>query len=164
MGVWSCAACTFLNEDDALASCQVCHAVRVVRCAKCRLEIKCVHSLSYGVSVYRWTAHTLCTCFFQQQHRHGSRLRVAGQVFHPDCFVCTACAKPFPTPKFSMKDGDPYHSACLPTAPEVLCAQCFKTIGCVVWTGCSTCTRGFAVCSQPWGYVAVCALKGAALA
>lgn len=61
----------------------------------------------------------------------GPRLTVSGQLYHPDCFVCKACHKPFPTHQFMIKDGDAYHSACLPQEPVVICAKCRQTIGCV---------------------------------
>lgn len=42
MAAWSCDACAFRNDDDALAACTVCNAVRVLTCPKCRKDIKCV--------------------------------------------------------------------------------------------------------------------------
>lgn len=68
-----------------------------------------------------------CVCLCDD--RFGPRLRVAGQTYHPDCFTCTACRKPFPTNKFSLKDGVPYHAECLPKAPVVPCTQCGVDIG-----------------------------------
>uniref|UniRef100_K3WFM1 LIM zinc-binding domain-containing protein n=1 Tax=Globisporangium ultimum (strain ATCC 200006 / CBS 805.95 / DAOM BR144) TaxID=431595 RepID=K3WFM1_GLOUD len=100
MTAWSCASCTFLNDNEALAQCAVCNAIRVVSCAKCRQDIK-----------------------------FGPRLRVHGATYHPDCFNCTACHKTFPTNKFSVKDGKPYHSECLPKEPVILCAKCFEELG-----------------------------------
>lgn len=52
MAAWSCDACTFRNEDDARASCQVCNAVRVVTCPKCRKDIKCVAMRSLRTCYY----------------------------------------------------------------------------------------------------------------
>lgn len=40
--VWSCAACTVRNENDAQVTCGVCNAIRVLECPTCHGEIKCV--------------------------------------------------------------------------------------------------------------------------
>lgn len=48
MTAWSCDACAFLNDDEALAACHVCNAVRVVSCAKCHGDIKYVALRAYA--------------------------------------------------------------------------------------------------------------------
>lgn len=74
----------------------------------------------------------LCGCVLRcGTRRAGPRLRVSGELYHPDCFTCTACHQPFPTPKFSIKDGKPFHAECVPKAPVVPCTACHCDIGCV---------------------------------
>lgn len=68
-------------------------------------------------------------------NRNGPRLTVSDKLYHPDCFVCKQCRKPFPTHQFMIKDGDAYHPKCLPVeaAVTVACAKCHHDIGCVVF-------------------------------
>lgn len=60
---------------------------------------------------------SLCPC------SSGSRLNVNGQTYHPDCFVCAGCKKPFPSGQFKIKDGKFFHDECL-QIPVVTCAGC----------------------------------------
>lgn len=72
-------------------------------------------------------------CALVATHRSGPRLTVSEKLYHPDCFVCKQCRKPFPTHQFLIKDGDAYHPNCLPveTVVTATCAKCHHDIGCV---------------------------------
>ncbi|BFU18662.1 LIM domain containing protein [Entamoeba histolytica HM-1:IMSS-B] len=51
-----------------------------------------------------------------------------GKTYHSECFVCTKCSKPFPTPSFFQKDGNPYCEECYKEECAAKCSNCGKPI------------------------------------
>ncbi|MBO5345006.1 MAG: hypothetical protein J6A51_03835 [Clostridia bacterium] len=55
-------------------------------------------------------------------------LNALGKSYHQACFNCTRCHKPFATPSFFQKDGEPYCEVCYKEAVAVKCGGCGKPI------------------------------------
>eukprot|EP01111_Echinosteliopsis_oligospora_P009335 TRINITY_DN2720_c0_g1_i3.p1 TRINITY_DN2720_c0_g1~~TRINITY_DN2720_c0_g1_i3.p1 ORF type:complete len:679 (-),score=128.88 TRINITY_DN2720_c0_g1_i3:71-2107(-) len=43
----------------------------------------------------------------------GATLKALDAIWHPECFVCTACKKQFGKMGYTLEDGRPYHATCL---------------------------------------------------
>lgn len=59
----------------------------------------------------------------------GTWTNALGKKFHPDCFVCTGCHRPFAGQTFSVKDGEPFHEACAVEIFHPDCSHCGRKIG-----------------------------------
>eukprot|EP01013_Petalomonas_cantuscygni_P015826 TRINITY_DN3273_c0_g1_i2.p1 TRINITY_DN3273_c0_g1~~TRINITY_DN3273_c0_g1_i2.p1 ORF type:complete len:293 (+),score=16.46 TRINITY_DN3273_c0_g1_i2:83-961(+) len=53
----------------------------------------------------------------------GTCIRALNTTWHPTCFVCAGCDRPFDG-VYSNASGRPYHQECLPPASAVTCARC----------------------------------------
>jgi hypothetical protein len=67
--------------------------------------------------------------------------------WHENCFTCERCRQPFKAMKFVLKDGKPYHSACVKEAfgrkcylcAQLLEGQCVKVENNVAHARCFVC-------------------------
>ncbi len=58
----------------------------------------------------------------------GSYLHALGAVWHPEHFVCTACARPIGNTSFQLHQDAPYHAECYNQQIAPRCAYCGKPL------------------------------------
>ncbi len=58
----------------------------------------------------------------------GSYLQALGAVWHPEHFVCFACARPIGNTKFQLHQGAPYHVNCYREQFSLRCVYCDKPL------------------------------------
>jgi hypothetical protein len=58
----------------------------------------------------------------------GSYVTALGATWHPEHFVCAACARPFADGQFTIHEGAPYHIACYEQRFAPRCAYCGKPL------------------------------------
>ena len=96
-------------------------------------------SFQKGDSYYERDGIPLCERHFFQRHgdichkcneviKDGTVVNAMGHCWHPHCFTCTKCDKPFPSLRFFREEGRPYCEDCYMDDFCERCAGCGEAV------------------------------------
>lgn len=98
----------------------------IIWCGKCSDE-RLVKIIIYPIVHSNFSTHSKSIfCGKCNQKIIGYQIEEFGKFFHPDCFVCHTCSKPFKDGKFIAKGNNPICLNC--SAAAYVCRICNNTI------------------------------------
>ena len=133
---FGCAAC--LEEHERIRSSPSALQIAAEGASKDTME-ELKLSFVKGDSYYERDGIPLCERHFFQRHgdichkcneviKDGTVVNAMGHRWHPDCFACTKCDKPFPSLRFFREEGRPYCEGCYMDEFCERCAGCGEAV------------------------------------